>query len=233
LRSVYNADEIGRLAEALLEACRITKQPVGDSDDFPERSQFLSRQSRKVAAYAFDPRLGALAASLLGASGIRLIHDVTINKAPEHKATPWHRDSDFWSFTGIGALTMWVPLQDTPLGMSPLRYASGSHLEGNQHPLIRRVEKALIMMRFDVVSSALALGDVAVHHFKTLHGATRNLERRSRRAFAVHLIDADARFRSSTASGHVTHARQCGWDRLRDGDVFPDEIAPLVYRIPR
>lgn len=232
LHAVYDAAEIGRLDDALTDVQRIAERVAGDADEFLARDAFLSRQSREVAAYALDPRLGALAASLLGASGVRLIHDVALNKGREHGATPWHRDSDFWSFAGVGALTMWIPLQDTPLRMSPLRYASGSHVARHQKPL-RRLEKKLIPIRFRVASSPLALGDVAVHHYKTLHGAARNNERRSRRAFAVHFIDADARFRSSTAPGHVVHARRCNWDRLQDGDLFPDDIAPLVYRVPR
>jgi ectoine hydroxylase-related dioxygenase (phytanoyl-CoA dioxygenase family) len=231
LRAVYSASEIVGLDEVLIEAHDIAERLAGDTDDQLARDAFMWRQSQAVAAFALDPRLGALAAELIGAKGIRLIHDVTLDKRREHGPTPWHRDSDFWSFTGVGALTMWIPLQDTPLSMSPLHYASGSHLERNRRPL-RRIEKTFIPARFRIASSALTIGDVAVHHYETLHGAPKNREARSRRAFAVHLIDADARFRKSTGDGHMEHSRRCGWDRLGDGDPFPDDIAPLVYRVP-
>lgn len=228
LRAVYTADEIARLDEALTRAQRRIRRLPGDADKSLTRDGFLSRHSSEVAAYVMDPKLGALAAQLLGSRRIRLIHDVMLEKEWGQGATPWHRDSDFWSFTGIGALTMWIPLQETPLSMSPLRYAAGSHLERDPHPL-RAVERALIPVRFRVISSPLACGDVAVHHFKTLHGAARNYAPRPRRALAVHLIDGDARFVSSEGSRHMEHAQRCGWVRLKDGDLFTDEIAPLVF----
>ena len=231
LRAVYNATEIERLDAALVEAHDVAERLAGDADEQLARDAFLWRQSQAVAAFALDPRLGALAAELIGAKGIRLIHDVALDKSREHGPTPWHRDSDFWSFAGVGALTMWIPLQDTALSLSPLRYASRSHRERNRRPL-HRLEKTLIPLRFRVATSALDIGDVAVHHYQTLHGAPSNRQPRSRRAFAVHLIDADARFRSSTGAGHIEHNRRCGWDRLNDGDLFPDEIAPVVYRTP-
>jgi ectoine hydroxylase-related dioxygenase (phytanoyl-CoA dioxygenase family) len=217
------------LASALGRAREDARASVEEPDGQLARDSFLSRYSPELAEFALDPRLGAVAAELLGASGIRLIHDVELAKGREHRSTPWHRDCDFWSFTGAGALTMWIPLQETPVSMSPLRYASGSHLADDLRPL-RRVEKLLIPMRYTVSTEALGIGDVAVHHYETLHGAARNREARVRRAFAVHLFDADARFRSSTQAGHEEHARRCGWDKLRDGEPFDDTIAPLVYR---
>ena len=228
-RAIYSPAEIERLDSALVEAGERTERLAGDADGQLARDAFLWRQSEAVAAFALDPRLGALAAELIGAKGIRLIHDVALDKSREHGPTPWHRDSDFWSFAGVGALTMWIPLQDTSLGMSPLRYASRSNHERNRRPL-HRLEKPLIPLRFRIATSALNVGDVAVHHYETLHGAPTNREARSRRAFAVHLIDADARFRKSEGSGHIEHARRCGWDKLNDGDLFPNDIAPLVYR---
>ena len=231
LRAVFDAVEIARL-RAALAAARETPQDVsGEADAQLSRDTFLSRSSPEVAAFALHPRLGALAAALLGARGIRLIHDVALEKAPEHASTPWHRDSDFWSFEGAGALTFWIPLQETPVTMSPLSYATRSHLSRDRRPLLRR-EKALIPLRFPIATSALNVGDVAVHHYETLHGAGRNRERLSRYAFAVHVIDAEARFRVSSGAGHIEHAGRCGWDRLNDGDRFPDAIAPLIYRVP-
>ena len=111
---------------------------------------------------------------------------------------------------------MWIPLDDIALEMSPLRYATGSHRARDSRAL-HRLEKTLIPARFKIASSALAIGDVAVHHYRTLHGAARNRGSRTRRAFAVHLIDADATYRRSAQSGHVEHARRCGWEPLENG----------------
>jgi ectoine hydroxylase-related dioxygenase (phytanoyl-CoA dioxygenase family) len=225
LRSLYDADEIATLNDALLRARG--NRLAGTVDKSLTRDKFLSRRSSEVSAFVRDPRLAAMAAERLGCRRIRFMQDVMLEKDGEQVQTPWHRDSDFWSFSGIGAITMWIPLQDTSLAMSPLRYASRSHLERDPRP-IRAIQKACILLRFRVTSSALALGDVAVHHFKTLHGAARNSDTRPRRCLAVHLIDADARVRAPRYPAQVEHPVVCGWDRLQDGDRFTDDIAPLV-----
>lgn len=223
----YREADITRLDMALRCAKQRARRPAGDADDSLIRDAFLSRQSDEVGAFATDPRLGTLAALLLGARRVRLIHDVLFEKGFGQGATPWHRDSDFWSFDGIGALTAWIPLQHTSLAMSPLRYASGSHRRPHDRPA-HRFSGAFVALRYRVASSALDVGDVVLHHHRTLHGAARNREQHPRRAFAVHFIDADARFRSPRCAAQLEHAVRCGWIRLCDGDPFTDEIAPLV-----
>ena len=228
VHAFFDPAEIAKLDDALMRAKMSRSRLFGDTDESLTRDMFLSQVSSEVSAFVTDPRLGVLAAELLGCRRVRFMQDVMLEKNGAQGPTPWHRDSDFWSFSGVGALTMWIPLQETSLALSPLRYATGSHLVPDPRPL-RAIEKACIPLRFRVASAALALGDIAVHHFKTLHGAARNEEvRRPRRSFAVHLIDAEALVRASRYPGQVEHAVRCGWDRLQDGDRFTDEVAPLV-----
>jgi ectoine hydroxylase-related dioxygenase (phytanoyl-CoA dioxygenase family) len=224
----YREAEIARIAAVLQKAKRAAQRPAGDADRSLTRDAFLSRHCDEVAAFTQDRRLGALAAYLLGARSIRLIHDVLLEKGYGQGDTPWHRDSDFWAFDGIGAVTAWIPLQPTSLAMSPLRYASGSHRSRNSRPE-RRFSRTLVPLRYRVHSSELDAGDVVLHHYRTLHGAGRNRERQPRRALAVHLIDGDARVRLPRCAEQLEHAVRCGWMRLQDGEPFTDEIAPLVY----
>jgi ectoine hydroxylase-related dioxygenase (phytanoyl-CoA dioxygenase family) len=230
VRGFYQPDEIAALDDALIRAQPYGRRIDGDVDEALARDVFLSRMSSEVAAFAMSRRLGALAAELLGCRRVRFMQDLLLEKSGDDTLTPWHRDSDFWSFSGAGALTMWIPLQDTPQTMSPLRYATGSHRGADPRPL-RPVQRACIPLRFRVASFGLglALGDVAVHHYKTLHGAARNaLGGQPRRAYAVHLIDADALVRAPRNPGQAEHAARCAWDRLADGDRFTQDIAPLI-----
>ena len=227
LRAFFGADEIVRLGRALTVAKTRKSRLDGDADDSLTRDMFLSRFSDEVRAFVRNPRIAALAAELLGCRRIRFMQDVMMEKDGEQTETPWHRDSDFWSFSGGAALTLWIPLQDTSAAMSPLRYASGSQHTDDPHPM-HALEKACIPLRFRVASSGLHLGDVAVHHYKTLHGAARNESGRSRRSLTIHLIDADAIVRAPRFPGQFEHAARCGWDRLTDGDRLSDEIAPLI-----
>jgi ectoine hydroxylase-related dioxygenase (phytanoyl-CoA dioxygenase family) len=230
LHAFYRPDEITRLDEALMRVKARRDHLPSDVDKSLSRDMFFSRLSSEVAAFVTSPKIGAIASELLGCRRVRFIQDVLLEKDGEQSDTPWHRDSDFWSFSGIGALTLWIPLQDTSLAMSPLRYATGSHLARDPRPL-HAVRKACIPLQYRTTSSALDLGDVAVHHSNILHGAGRNREAgRPRRSYAIHLIDADALVRASRFPGQVEHAAGCGWDRLRDGDRLTDEIAPLVLQ---
>jgi len=225
LDAFYETDEIARLADALFRA-RENRADGADDDSF-SHNVFLSRNSAYVSTFVTDPRLGELAAELLGCRRIRFMQDV-LHEVPDKRDTPWHRDSEFWSFSGAGALTIWIPLQDTPLTMSPLRYATGSHLVTDTRPL-RPLQTACIPLRYRVSSSPLRLGDAAVHHYETLHGAARNhAAGKSRRALAVHLIDADALVRTARFPRQANHAARCGWDRIQDGGRFTDEVAPLI-----
>jgi ectoine hydroxylase-related dioxygenase (phytanoyl-CoA dioxygenase family) len=228
VRAFYGAGEIAGLTEALLRARPQSSRFLGDVDNALIRDMFLSRVSSEVSAFVRDPRLGALAAELLGCRRVRFMQDVMLEKGGRYEPTAWHRDSDFWSFSGAGALTVWIPLQDTPLHMSPLRYATGSHLVADPHPL-RTLEMACIPLRFRIASSAMAVGDIAIHHYKTLHGAARNADAGApRRSLGIHFIDADAQVRAPRNPGQSEHAVRCDWDRIADGDSFTDDIAPLV-----
>lgn len=220
IRRAFTPLAVTKLGDAL---CRLNPPRAADG----QPPSFMWRQSPEVWAFIFDPRLGALAADLLGTSGVRLIHDVLFHKTGREKGTSWHRDSDFWRFTGRGALTMWIPLQDTTSEMA-LRYVSGSHLEDRR--LLRRFEKAALSARYRAARSPLALGDVAIHHYGTLHSSTRYAGSAQRRALAVHVIDADARVEAPINLYQRRHNRDCSWDRLSPGDRFTDDIAPPMFQ---
>lgn len=188
----------------------------------------LSRYSDDIAAFVHDARLGMLAARLLGVRSVRLMQDVLLEKAAGRLETPWHRDAEYWAFAGAGAVTVWIPLLDIPLSMSPLRFATASHLQPSERS-INPLQAMLIPFRFRIASSAFAPGDIVVHHYLTLHGAERNHARCARRALALHFIDGNARFSLPRTDAQYQHGIRCGWTRLRDGEPFPDDIAPIVY----
>jgi len=225
LRAFYTENDIARLNAALAAAPLPTVDEVGRQ---LARDSFIGRRSPDVASFACDPLLGEAAAALLGVGGVRLIHDVLLERSRAHVPTEWHRDRDFWSMTGGGAITMWIPLRPTPRSMGPLRYARRSHLARSTAPL-RRIFKLAIPARFAVASYDLAVGDVVAHHYETLHSAGRNRTETTRRAFAIHFTDADATFVESPGAGHREHAARCNWDLIANGAHFPNEIAPLVF----
>jgi hypothetical protein len=221
IRRALPPARVAALGRALL---RLELPPSPDG----QPPSFISRVSPEVRGAIFDGRLGALAAELLGASEVRLIHDVLFQKSGREKGTSWHRDSDFWRFSGRGALTMWIPLQETTAEMA-LRYVTGSHLAEDRR-VLRRFEKVALNASYRTARTALSLGDIAVHHYATLHSSSRYAGTALRRALAVHVIDADARFAAPNNLYQERHNRDCAWDRLTPGERFTDDIAPPMFQ---
>jgi hypothetical protein len=223
LRSVFSPDALRELAMYCAESHpSVPLKQIIEGE--PERGFF--QRSTFIQQLVSDHSLGQLAAELLGARGTRLIHDALFVKDGTAKGTPWHRDSDFWSFAGKGALTMWIPLQPTPAHMA-LRYIPGSHREDRR--LLRRFEKGLLTTHKRIATSELDMGDIAIHDYGTLHSSARYNNGGLRRALALHILDADARIAAPQTRYHKQHNESCGWNLLEPGESFPDEIAPLLY----
>ncbi|GAC1424285.1 MAG: hypothetical protein NVSMB5_18270 [Candidatus Velthaea sp.] len=198
-------------------------EPTATSSD---KVGFLWKRSPELLAFIMASGLGSVAASLLGVRQTRLIHDVYFQKRQDMAPTPWHRDSDFWAINGGGAVTLWIPLQDTPAQMA-LRYIPRSHKFKNRRQL-RRIEKRLIPFRYRIATNELQLGDVAAHHYGTLHSSAPYDEPRQRRSLALHFMDADSTLDAPRYDTQRSHNVECGWDALPPGAAFPDAISPLL-----
>ena len=224
LKGLFSHDQIAEVGEAVEEAGRESADPMVRDSDRPDR--WIWPRSAIVENFIFNMGVGTLAAELLETTSTRLIHDVFFRRTGAVKGTPWHRDSDFWEFRNGSALTIWIPLQSTPATMA-LQYVPGSHLMPDLR-LLKRFEKALVPLRHRVVRFDMALGDVAIHHYRTLHSSSHYHEPLLRRALAIHTIDADARFSEPKNIYQRDHNSRCGWDVLREGNSFPDHLAPIL-----
>ena len=224
LKGLFSRNQITEVGDAIEEAVRKSADPKVRDSDRPDH--WIWPRSAVVENFIFNLGVGKLAAELLGITRTRLIHDVFFRRIGAVKGTPWHRDGDFWEFGNGSALTIWIPLQSTPASMA-LQYVPGSHLMPDLR-LLKRFEKALVPLRHRVVKFDMALGDVAIHHYRTLHSSSHYHEPLLRRALAIHTIDADACFSEPKTIYQRDHNSRCGWDVLRDGNSFPDQLAPIL-----
>lgn len=123
----------------------------------------LWRESAALRDAALHSGMGAAAAALLGVRRVRLYSDALFVKRPGDGVTDWHTDMEHVPLGTDAFLTFWVPLQPVPAleeGGSPLVFLDRSPLpEGH-----RGDERVWSHGR-------LSLGDVTVHHGKTLHAA--------------------------------------------------------------
>jgi ectoine hydroxylase-related dioxygenase (phytanoyl-CoA dioxygenase family) len=219
VRGAYKREVLQRLSQQL-ETARSPKALALDPAAQKDPNAFFWRRSPEIARFVLDPGLGEVVSQLLGVDGVRLIHESLFEKQKATGRVPWHRDSHFWSFEGAGAVTVWIPLQDTPLSMSPLRYASGSHLERKTHQL-SRLERVMIPMRYPVVVSPMQLGDLVIHHSLTLHGAACTQDQGIRRALSLHLFDENSPRRFTIRAGMPRDAVGIAWN---PGNSFPTKL---------
>ncbi len=226
LKNVFCADEMRTLASEILRPPLHAVRDEIIEGDRPARLMWPT--SRAVSDFVFDERIGRCAAELLDTGGVRLIEDVLFKKTASTKPTSWHRDSDFWSLMDGGALTFWIPLQATPESMT-LRYVPGSHRLS--HPrVLHRFEKATLSARFAVDSFAMELGDIAVHHYQTLHASAPYAVPFTRHALAIHMLADRARRGPCATAFQARHNESSRWNTIRVGDAFTNAVAPLLYR---
>jgi ectoine hydroxylase-related dioxygenase (phytanoyl-CoA dioxygenase family) len=157
----------------------------------------LWQHSEPVLEFVSSPRLARIAAQLLGVRSVRLYHDQALYKESGGGVTPWHADQYYWPFATDRCVTVWIPLQETPMEMGPLAFASGSHAfeHGRDLPISdeseRVLQEALVAQSFPEISEPFDLGEVSYHLGWTFHHAAPNNTDVPRRVMTVIYVDAE------------------------------------------
>lgn len=157
------------------------------------------------------PSLGPVAASLLGATGVRLWHDQIQYKLAEHgDTTDWHQDRPYWPIlAGDHQITAWIALDPATVDNGCMWMVPGSHRwgdciqtlhqdrdqrwrSGDFHALPSQHAGETVRQ----VARPVLQGHVHWHHSLTWHGSPVNSSRRPRRAIAIHFIPVDERYRA-------------------------------------
>ncbi len=133
--------------------------------------------------FALSPRLGGIAAALIGVDAVRLYHDNGLSKEPGCGRTPWHYDATHFPIDSLDVLTLWAPLQAIPHEMGPLMFAEGIDTykaveaipfnkfdTSYDSKIIRVIEDHGISIHDD----PFELGEVSFHHTLNCHAAGSN-----------------------------------------------------------
>lgn len=164
----------------------------------------LWREDAFVKKLVFSRRLAQIAAQLLGVHAVRLYHDQALYKEPSGGITPWHADQYYWPLSSDRMVTIWLPLQETPLEMGPLAFARGSHNFSYGRDLAISDESEIALrnavteQNFEDVTEPYELGDASYHRGWTFHHAGPNRGTEPRRVMTVIYMDADIRLQEPT-----------------------------------
>ena len=157
----------------------------------------LWQEDEQVSEFVFSTRLAKIAADLMGVQGVRLYHDQALYKEPSGGITPWHADQFYWPLASPSTVTVWIPLQETPMNMGPLAFAEGSqHVEIGRDVAISDDSEAILARElqsrnFPLNNMPFDLGEVSYHSGWTFHRAGPNTSDQPRRVMTVIYMDKD------------------------------------------
>ncbi|WP_327576199.1 MULTISPECIES: phytanoyl-CoA dioxygenase family protein [unclassified Streptomyces] len=239
LRNVLTPETIAAYEPTITaEVIRLNTQdlPLAERDTYGKaflQVTNLWEHNEKVKELVFSRRLARIAAQLLGVHAVRLYHDQALYKEPSGGITPWHADQYYWPLSSDRCLTVWLPLQETPMEMGPLAFARGSHrfAYGRDLPISdeseARLKQTVSEQNFEDVVEPFALGDASFHRGWTFHHAGPNRAAVPRRVMTVIYMDADIRIAEPT-NDHQAADR--GWmPGTAIGQVPDSPLNPVLY----
>lgn len=241
LRNILPPDELRVYEEAITRQVRQRMKPKAEADQTTYDKAFtqimnLWLEDEMVRDFVFSRRLASIATQLLGVRGVRLYHDQALFKNGSGGFTPWHADQFYWPLASDRTVTVWIPLQDTPLEMGALSFSSRSQrFEAGRSLSIsdeseRELARLLDEQGFEQVEEPYALGDVSFHLGWTYHRAGPNRTDRVRKVMTMIYMDEDMVLKTPE-----NDFQQADWDAWCPGAVPGQPIAtplnPVLYHV--
>lgn len=240
LKQVLSADTLAYYGRVIAdEVRRLNTQhlPLEERDTYGKaflQIMNLWQQSALVHPFVFSRRLGQLAADLLQVQGVRLYHDQALFKEPGGGITPWHADQYYWPLANDRTITVWIPLQATPLEMGPLEFSAGSqHMPSGRDKEIGDESQAFLEatlqgLGYPHVIESFDLGEVSFHLGWLFHRAGANKTDRMRAVMTMIYMDKDM-----TLKRPENENQQKDWEQWCPGAVIGRRIDtpsnPIVF----
>jgi ectoine hydroxylase-related dioxygenase (phytanoyl-CoA dioxygenase family) len=187
--------------------------------DVLRKNDYASLRVDELAALVRHPAIGAIAAALSGADGIRLWHDQLLRKPVDRPGREarvgWHTDRQYWqSCTSDDMLTAWVGFHDVDEINGAVSFLPGSHKwDATGLDFFSQdsaaLDAALVAHGFDPtpVTPRMRRGQVSFHHCRTVHGSSANRSTAPRRSIAIHLQPTNNRWRPGATHPNDTLVR--------------------------
>ncbi|MFQ5632355.1 MAG: phytanoyl-CoA dioxygenase family protein [bacterium] len=167
-------------------------------------------------------------------NGVRLHHDQALYKEPGGGFTPWHADQQYWPLASDKSITAWIPLQQTPVEMGPLAFASKSQhfTYGRDLPISDEsealIQKAIREANFEYVEEPFALGEVSFHSGWTFHRAGPNSTGKPRAVMTIIYMDKEMHL-GAPANKYQQVDREVFCPGIGVGEIIDSPKNPVVY----
>jgi hypothetical protein len=195
----------------------------------------LWTESRLVRRFVFSKRLAKIASELMDCRGVRIYHDQALYKESGGGITPWHADQYYWPVSSDKTVTVWIPLQATPLEMGPLAFCEKSHRLNYGRDLEISDESELklqeALRELCVNETSFEMGEVSFHAGWTFHRAGPNTTPRAREVMTIIYMDQDIR----VIEPKNTHQMQDLTEHMPGisvGQIMDSPLNPVLYTRP-
>jgi ectoine hydroxylase-related dioxygenase (phytanoyl-CoA dioxygenase family) len=195
----------------------------------------LWTESRLVRRFVFSKRLAKIASELMDSRGVRIYHDQALYKESGGGITPWHADQYYWPVSSDKTVTVWIPLQATPLEMGPLAFCEKSHRLNYGRDLEISDESELklqeALRELCVNETSFEMGEVSFHAGWTFHRAGPNTTPRARKVMTIIYMDQDIR----VIEPKNTHQMQDLTEHMPGisvGQIMDSPLNPVLYTRP-
>lgn len=240
LKSVLNPETIAYYNLLITEQVNVMNQ---EHRALEERSTYgkaflqlfnLWLENPLIKTLIFSTRLAQIASDLMQVDGVRLYHDQALFKEGGGGITPWHADQYYWPLETDKTVTLWIPLQATPLEMGPLEFSSGSHtiVEGRELAISDESEaflqKKLRVSDFEHVIEPFDLGEVSFHSGWVFHRAGANTTNAIRKVMTIIYMDKDMILKNPENRNQI-HDWETWCPGAKIGEIINTPINPVLY----
>jgi ectoine hydroxylase-related dioxygenase (phytanoyl-CoA dioxygenase family) len=225
LRGVLSREEMAA-CRSFLRRYILAKEEilVGISSAAAAAEFNLGDAPQEVADFVTSPRLGEIAARLLVAEAVRILHFAGLFKPAGGAPTPWHQDLAYLPLDGEKMITLWIPLDDFTPDMGTLVFAEGSHRQG-------RTLGRSALEEFPLAHNGpMQAGDLSLHLGWTLHSAQENSTDREREALAIVYYADGTRIRVRGNLPVMQRLLNRYFAGLANGDPAIGPMNPVVFR---
>ena len=240
LKNILSPDTVNYMNETISsEVTRLNTQhiPMDQRDTYGKaflQIMNIWTKSETVKTISFSKKLASLASQLLDVSGVRMYHDQALFKEPSGGHTPWHADQYYWPLSSDRTVTVWIPLQATPLKLGPLEFSQGSQALtlGRDKKISDESEallaKTLRINDFPHIVEPFDIGEVSYHLGWLYHRAGPNTTDKMRAVMTVIYMDKDVKLKQPENENQVAD-----WNTwcpgVKVGEVVDSELNPVLY----
>ena len=242
--NILKTSEISHYRKILKHAVKFRKQL--DKRKLSEKSEYeqsfiqcqnLWEDFPKIRELAFDQRIAAMAAKLLGVKRLRIWHDQALVKESGGRETDPHHDQAYWPIKETKTITAWIPLVPISKNNGQIGFIPGSHkikepkfiniFKGKVDK--EELEKLPQVGKKKPVYVELNEGDISFHHGLTFHLAKQNKTKEDRLVYTV-IFFADGSTRKDDQFHFSLDRAEIGVGEIIDSDVTP--LAFPIERLP-